>query len=211
MLSRLYVVCDAEVCAQAGWTLPDFAAACMDGGATLLQIRAKLASSRAFLAAADTIVARAAASGATIVINDRADIARLSGAAGVHVGQDDLSPADVRAVIGPSAVVGLSTHTPEQLVAGVREPVNYVAIGPVFGTRTKDTGYEAVGLDLVSHAARVAAPSGLPVVAIGGITFDRATEVIAAGAASVAVIADLLATNDPAARVRAYLDRLSRV
>jgi thiamine-phosphate pyrophosphorylase len=205
------VVCDADVCAQAGWELPDFAAACMDGGATLLQVRAKQASSRAFLAAADAIVARAASAGAAVVINDRADIARLAGASGVHVGQDDLSAADVRTVVGPSAVVGLSTHTPEQLVAAIREPVSYVAIGPVFGTRTKDTGYDAVGLAMVAQAARSAGPSGLPLVAIGGITIDSAPDVIAAGAASVAVITDILVANDPAARVRAYLDRLSRV
>ena len=76
-------------------------------------------------------------------MNDRADIARLAGAAGVHVGQDDLTPAQVRAVVGPGAIVGLSTHTSEQLDRAVREPIDYLAIGPVFGTDTKATGYDA--------------------------------------------------------------------
>lgn len=211
MLPRLYAICDADVCAQAGWTLPDYAAALMDGGVTLLQLRAKQAASRDFLAVTEAVVARAAACGATVVVNDRADIARLAGASGVHVGQDDLAPADVRRVIGGEAVLGLSTHTVAQLDAAVREPVTYVAVGPVFGTATKDTGYEAVGLDLVRRACAVAGPSRLPVVAIGGITLERAPGAIRAGAASVAVITDLLAGGDPAARARTFLDALSRV
>jgi thiamine-phosphate pyrophosphorylase len=211
VLPRLYAVCDAEVCARAGWTLRDCAAACIDGGATLLQVRAKHVPSRTVLADADALVARAATAGVTVIINDRADIARLSGAAGVHVGQDDLPPSAVRAIVGPAAVVGLSTHTAAQLADAVAEPVDYVAIGPVFDTSTKATGYDAVGLTLVRQAADAAASHRLPLVAIGGITLERAPAVIAAGAASVAVITDLLATNDPTARVRAYLDRLSRI
>lgn len=205
------MICDAEVCARDGWTVPDFAAACLDGGATLLQLRAKQASSRAFLADAVAVLSRASGYGSHIIINDRADIARLSGAAGVHVGQDDLAPADVRAVIGAGAIVGLSTHTVEQLRSAITEPVDYVAIGPVFGTGTKDTGYDAVGLEMVRRAADIGTPAGRPVVAIGGITLDTAAAVIEAGAASVAVITDLLSGGDPAARVRAFLDRLSRV
>jgi thiamine-phosphate pyrophosphorylase len=211
VLSRLYAICDAEVCARAGWTLPDYTAACMDGGATLLQLRAKRAESRDFLAAAEAVVERAAAYGAIIVINDRADIARLSGAGGVHVGQDDLAPADVRTLVGGSSLIGLSTHTGEQLAAAIESPIDYVAVGPVFGTRTKDTACEPVGVEMVRHAAVVVALRQLPIVAIGGITLERAPEVVAAGAASVAVITDLLAEDDPAARVRAFLDRLSRV
>jgi thiamine-phosphate pyrophosphorylase len=113
--------------------------------------------------------------------------------------------------VGSTAIVGLSTHTIDQAGAAVREPIDYLAIGPVFGTSTKETGYDAVGLALVRQVAAVAAASDLPVVAIGGITLDTAPEVLAAGAASVAVITDLVCTSDPAARVRAYLDRLGRV
>ena len=148
------------------------------------------------------------------MVNDRADIARLAGAGGVHVGQEDLSPAAVRTIVGADAVVGLSTHTEAQIDAGVAEPVSYIAVGPVFGTATKKTGYTAVGLDRVRYAAaaigRGRFPEGGPrgVIAIGGITLDLATEVVRAGAAAVAVITDLLATGDPESRVRAYLTRL---
>jgi thiamine-phosphate pyrophosphorylase len=160
------------------------------------------------------VQALAAASGALLIVNDRPDIARLSGAAGVHVGQDDLAPAAVRAIVGPDAIVGFSTHTVAQIAAAVVEPVDYIAIGPVFGTATKDTGYDAVGLDRVGVAAMAVAraASGRPapraVVAIGGITLDCATDVIRAGADAVAVISDLLRTGDPRARVREYLARI---
>jgi thiamine-phosphate pyrophosphorylase len=132
----------------------------------------------------------------------------MSGAAGVHVGQDDLPPTDARALLGSTAVIGFSTHSARQVAAAVREPVTYIAVGPVFGTTTKDTGYSAVGLDLVA-AARAAA-GDIPIVAIGGITLQTAPVVIAAGANSVAVIADLLEGGDPSGRVRQYLTELAR-
>jgi len=146
-----------------------------------------------------------------LIVNDRADIARLAGAAGVHVGQDDLPPDAARRIVGRERIVGLSTHTTAQVEAAVREPVNYIAIGPVFGTASKATGYDAVGLAMVQEAAARAHARGLQVVAIGGITLDRAAEVVHAGADAVAVISDLLRTGDPRARVREYLDRLASV
>jgi thiamine-phosphate pyrophosphorylase len=208
--SALYVVCDADVCAGHGWNLVDFATACMAGGARLLQVRGKHLSGRAFLETTVAIVTRAESVGALVVVNDRADIARLSGAGGVHVGQEDLPPAFVRAVTGPTAVVGLSTHTVAQIDAAASEPVSYVAVGPVFVTATKDTGYDAVGLERVRYAAGRARTHGLPLVAIGGITLDNARAVLDAGASSVAVISDLVASGDPASRVSAFLDTLSR-
>jgi thiamine-phosphate pyrophosphorylase len=101
----------------------------------------------------------------------------------------------------------LSTHTPEQWDAAVREPVSYIAIGPAFGTGTKDTGYTAVGLEIVSSASAAAAKRGLPTVAIGGITLGNAKSVIDAGASSVAVISDLLSI-DPEKRCREFLRAL---
>ena len=160
---------------------------------------------------AAAIVALGAPFSAQLIVNDRADIARLAGAGGVHVGQDDLAPEAVRRIVGPGSIVGVSTHTTAQLDQAVREPVDYVAIGPVFGTASKSTGYEAVGLAMVEQAAARAHARGLPVVAIGGITLDRAADVVAAGADSVAVISDLLATSNPRARVQAYLERLASV
>jgi thiamine-phosphate pyrophosphorylase len=141
-----------------------------------------------------------------VIVNDRADLARLAGAAGVHVGQDDLSPAEVRSILGPDALVGLSTHTETQVDDALRQPVTYIAVGPVFETRTKATGYEARGLGLVRYAAG----RGTPVVAIGGITLERTASVVAAGASAVAVITDLFAGESAETRTRAFLDELSR-
>lgn len=211
MLPPLYVICDAEACAAAGWCVVEFAAACLDGGATLLQLRDKRASSRQLLEDATAIVQRAEPFGARLIVNDRADVVRMAGADGVHVGQDDLPAADARLIVGPDAMLGLSTHTTRQIVAAAAEPISYLAVGPVFGTASKHTGYDPVGLALVREAATVCAAAGHPVVAIGGITIDRAPEVLAAGAASVAVIGDLFVGGRPDARVRAFLDRLAHV
>jgi thiamine-phosphate pyrophosphorylase len=189
----------------------DLARACLDGGATFLQLRAKEAPGGWLLDTAAAIVALGAPLGAQLIVNDRAEVARLAGAAGVHVGQEDLPPEAARRIVGPQRIVGFSTHTTAQLDAAVREPVDYIAIGPVFGTASKATGYDAIGLAMVEQAAARAHARGLQVVAIGGITVERAADVIRAGADSVAVISDLLTAADPRARVRAYLDRLSRV
>lgn len=140
--------------------------------------------------------------GARVIVNDRVDLARICGAAGVHVGQDDLPPARARALLGEDAIVGWSTHTVAQIDAARELPVSYVAVGPVFGTRTKNTGYDPVGLDLVAAAA--VRSGGRPIVAIGGITLDTAASVWGAGATTVAVIGDLLSGGDPAARVASY-------
>ena len=113
------------------------------------------------------------------------------------------------AIAGDGAIVGLSTHTVDQLDRAAGEPVSYLAIGPVFGTTTKATGYDAVGPRDGSGAARRAAARGLPLVAIGGITLERAPSVIAAGAASVAVIGDLLSTGDPAKRTREFTEAVA--
>jgi thiamine-phosphate pyrophosphorylase len=217
-------IVDADVAARAGWTLTNLAAAYLSGGATLLQLRAKAASSARLLDTATAIVTLAHQANAIVIVNDRADIARLSGADGVHVGQDDLAPASVRRIVdagaepaspeasggpgglgAPGFIVGLSTHTVEQLEAALLLPVSYIAIGPVFATVTKVTGHAGLGLEAVRRAAARTSEHGVPLVAIGGVTLDTAPEVIRAGATTVAVISDLVAGGDPAARVRAYL------
>ena len=203
-LPRLYAIIDADACAREQRAPLDVARAFLSGGARLLQLRCKSMPSGDFLELAVAVVEASAAAGGTLIINDRADIMALSHAAGLHVGQEDLTPVDARRVIGDTAIVGLSTHTQQQWASAVREPISYMAIGPVFGTGTKDTGYSAIGLDTVRRAAAAAAEHGLPTVAIGGITMDNARSVIDAGAASVAVISDLL-KGDPEARVRAFL------
>jgi thiamine-phosphate pyrophosphorylase len=207
-IPTLNAIVDADCAAQAGWTPIDLADAYLRGGARFLQLRAKTMSSAAMLEAASAIVTAARRAGAIVVVNDRGDIARLSGADGVHVGQDDLSPGDARKVVGDRAMLGVSTHTDDQVTRAVEAPVSYVAVGPVFGTSTKAAGYRAIGLDLVRAAANRTGARNLPLVAIGGITIETATAVIEAGATSVAVISDLLRTGDPEQRVRDYLSIL---
>jgi thiamine-phosphate pyrophosphorylase len=197
----LYPLIDTRVCAARGHDPMALAAAYLAGGARVLQLRCKDDSSGLFLALADRLGRLARERGATVIINDRPDIARLSGAAGVHVGQDDLSVADARSIVGADAIVGISTHDEAQVDAALDGPATYIAIGPIFGTSTKDTGYGARGLDLVRYAAG----RGKPVVAIGGITLERAVSVIDAGAAGLAVITDLLTGDDAEARTREFI------
>ena len=206
-IPRLYAIVDVEVCGRAGRRPIDVARAFLSGGARWLQLRAKGWESGPYLELALAVQSEVARAGGTLIVNDRADVAALAGAGGLHVGQDDLTPADARRLVGTSTIVGLSTHTAIQVAAALTEPVSYLAIGPVFGTGTKATGYEAVGLEMVRATSAAARPSGLPVVAIGGITLDRAPSVIEAGAASVAVISDLL-DGDPESRVRAFVRSL---
>lgn len=203
----LHAIVDVAVASRAGWAPIDLARAFLDGGARVLQVRAKELASGTFLDLCEGLVTLAEGYSASVIVNDRIDVARLSGAHGVHVGQEDLPPAAAREQLGPDAIVGFSTHTVAQLEAAVREPVTYVAVGPVFGTSTKATGYTAVGLDLVSAASRMAGST--PVVAIGGVTLENAPSAIAAGAAAVAVISDLIAGSAPEARVKAYLRALA--
>ena len=206
-LPRLQAIVDVDAAQASGWAVPDLLAAFLDGGAQCIQIRAKQLASGPLLALCELAVRAATPYRAAIIVNDRPDLAVLAGAAGVHVGQDDLAPAAARTLMGADAILGYSTHTIQQLQAAMLEPVSYIAVGPVFGTRTKDTGHDAIGLDFVATAARLAAP--LPIVAIGGITLDNARSVIDAGAAAVAIISDLLADRDVARRTRAYLQNLA--
>jgi thiamine-phosphate pyrophosphorylase len=179
------------------------AAACLRGGASILQLRVKRGASAPFLALADDLVAAAGPYAADVIVNDRADIARMAGATGVHVGQEDLPPDAARTIVG-SGVVGLSTHDERQVDEGLRSTADYIAVGPVYQTQTKDTGYVARGLALVRYAAG----RGKPIVAIGGITLETAPRVLEAGAVAVAVISDLLA-GSAEERVRRYLRTLA--
>ncbi len=215
---RLYAIVDAGAAVRAGWRPADLARAYLDGGARLLQLRASGADAATQLGWCREIVTLAAPVGARVIVNDRCDLALMAGADGVHLGQEDLPIKEARRLLGPAALIGLSTHADDadhdpdedtdgdQVGAALQQPLSYLAIGPVYDTRTKNTGRAAIGTATVRRTATRA--GHLPVVAIGGITLATAPEVIAAGAAAVAVIADLLAGGDPAARVRAYLDLL---
>jgi thiamine-phosphate pyrophosphorylase len=206
-LPPLNAIVDAETAAREGWDVIALGEALLAGGARFIQVRAKQMSSAQLLRISDRLVAAGRACGAQIIVNDRVDVAKLSGAAGVHLGQDDIPVADARAMLGPDALIGYSTHTVAQIEAALLEPVTYIAVGPVFGTRSKETGYEPVGPALVREAARLA--RGVPVVAIGGITLDTAPGVLQAGAESVAVIRDLLTGGDPVSRTRLFVAALS--
>ena len=162
-------------------------------GARLIQLRVKGLSDRRWLAMAGAALAAARASGAYLVVNDRADIARIAGADGLHVGQEDLTGTDARTVVGPGVLLGVSTHNLDQLAAAATAAVDYLAIGPVFPTRTKDNPDPVVGLEMVRRAR---AATTRPLVAIGGITRANARSVVEAGADGVAVISDLLDAPD---------------
>ncbi len=191
--------------------MPSLADAFLAGGARFIQVRSKHTASGVFLAMCEDVVARARKAGATVIVNDRADVAKLAAADGVHVGQADLDPAAARRILGGSAVVGISTHSADEVRAAAKMAVDYVAVGPIFGTTTKETAHREVGTAFVREAVSILRDAEVvkPIVAIGGITLGRASDVIRAGAVSVAVISDLLATGNPEARIREYLRVLS--
>ena len=205
-LSPLYAIADADLSARHGWEVTQLAEALMRGGARLVQLRAKSVSSETFMAWADTIVNLGIRYGATIILNDRVDLARLSGASGLHLGQEDLPVNAVRQIVGPECLIGLSTHTLRQLNVALSGPISYVAVGPVFETQSKTVTDAVVGLEFVAQAAERV--EGIPLVGIGGITVERARSVIDAGATSVAVISDLLTGGDPERRAAEFLSTL---
>jgi thiamine-phosphate pyrophosphorylase len=177
-------------------------AACA-GGAAVVQLRAKHATDGIALRLAREIRAATRAAGALFFVNDRFDLALLAEADGVHLGQGDLPPAALPAEARARLLVGRSSHTSDQARAATHERVDYVAFGPVFGTTSKDSAYDARGLAALAEAARIVAP--LPLVAIGGIDVSRAAEAIRAGAAGVAVISAVAGAADPAASTRALV------
>jgi thiamine-phosphate pyrophosphorylase len=204
---RLYAILDVDLTRSHNHRPLEVLDIWLDAGVRWIQLRAKTMPTGAWLELADQMRPRAQSAGATLVVNDRVDIASLAGADGVHLGQDDLAPSDARELLGSGAIVGLSTHTDAQLAAACREPISYLAIGPVFSTMTKATGHASVGLAGVGRAVRAAGAVGLPVVAIGGITLADAPQLLAAGAAAVAIISDLF-VGDLRDRAAAYLAAL---
>ena len=208
-LPKLYAVVDYETATRHGWQVCDLARAYLSAGARLLQVRAPHAAGEEYLAWCDEIVADASAVDALVIVNDRPDIAAMTKAAGVHLGQSDLAPEDARGILPEGALIGLSTHTSRQIDLSQDAPIDYVAIGPIYPTKTKDISCTEVGLDLVAYAARLRPER--PIVGIGGITLDRARAVIDRGATSVAVVSDLLRGSDPARRTSEYVQLFGEV
>lgn len=153
----------------------------------MLQFRWKEQFTRETFAEAEAVAAACRQAGALLIVNDRADIALLLGA-GLHIGQDDIPPADSRRLIGPDRLLGLSTHNEAQFRAGAAEPVDYLALGPIFATSTKANPDPVLG---TAELARLRPLAAQPVVAIGGVTRETAREVLAAGADIIAVASDL--------------------
>jgi thiamine-phosphate diphosphorylase len=178
------------------------AVALAEAGASVLQLRAKTLAAGPMTTLAIRIREAIASSGAILLVNDRADVAAASGAAGVHLGDEDVPPEVARACLGEEAIVGFSTHSLSDVDRASRLPVDYLGFGPVFESPTKAGVREARGVDALAEAVTA---SRLPVVAIGGVTLETAPLLWRAGAASVAVISELERAADPAELVRAYL------
>jgi len=174
------------------------------GGATLIQLREKRASPREFYRMALDAMTIARKLGVQIIVNDRVDIAIAVGADGVHLGQDDLPPDRARFLMGESRIIGFSTHSFEQAIGAASAPVDYIAIGPIFNTASKENPDPVVGVSAVSQ---VKGQISKPLVAIGGITLETVSQVIVGGADSVAIISDLLSAKDIASRTREYFQK----
>ncbi|HSB10509.1 MAG TPA: thiamine phosphate synthase [Blastocatellia bacterium] len=201
-LPRLYPITDTLICRLSHAEQVERLA---DGGASLIQLREKRAYPREFYREALDAMDVARRRGVRIVINDRVDIAIAVKADGVHLGQGDLPPDRARLLLGESRIIGYSTHTVKQALAANSAPVDYIAIGPIFQTSTKERPDASVGLEVITDVKRLIKK---PLVAIGGITLDMARSVIEAGASSVAVISDLLTARDIAERTRSFFDLL---
>src|SRR5215216_7743415 len=186
--ARLYLVCDARP--------REFLAAAIRGGVDVIQLRDKTLDDDGLVSAAREFRAAADAHGALFVLNDRPDLVAACGADGVHVGQHDATPADARTAVGPDAIVGRSTHAPEQADAAEADPdVDYLAVGPVHATPTKP-GRPAAGLEYVAYAARTVAK---PWFAIGGLDAANLDQVIEQGAQRIVVVRAITEASDPEA------------
>ena len=173
----------------------------------MIQLRDKVAVPRRLLSEARQIVRLCRERGVCYIVNDRLDLALAVDADGVHLGQDDLPPKAARALLGAGKVLGVSTHSIEQALWAAEQGAVYLGIGPIFATGTKATGYEPVGCDTIRQLrARI----DLPLVAIGGITLSNVGEVIAAGAAGVAVISAIIGADDITAATAAFVTAIQQ-
>jgi len=198
----LYVILDAALL-----TVPetDCAQELATAGVRLLQYRNKRASARELFETSKKLLLLLSPLGVSLVVNDRPDVAAVAGANGVHVGQEDLGVEEVRRVVGAEKLVGVSTHNLEQFERAAASSVDYIAVGPIFTTGTKSNLDPVVGTQFIREVRPL---TDKPIVAIGGITLQRAPEIIESGADSVAVISDILRAPEPAARARQYIDLL---
>lgn len=188
----VYLVTDRP--ALLGRTLLDVVAAALAGGASMVQLREKTASTREFVELARAVLGVTRPRGVPLLINDRLDVALAAGADGVHVGQDDMHPRDVRALLGPGALIGLSVTGEDEARGAIGLPVDYLGAGPVFATATKKDAGAPQGL---AGLRRMVALATVPVVAIGAISRENAAAVMAVGAAGLAVVSAICSAPDP--------------
>jgi thiamine-phosphate pyrophosphorylase len=190
----------------AGRSLEDIVDAAVRGGVTVVQLREKDRPTREFLEIARRLRTRLDRSGIPLIVNDRVDVALAAGAAGVHLGQDDLPVAEARRLLGPKAIIGLSVETPEQAAAAEAWDVSYLGVSPVFATPTKTDTKTPWGLE---GLRRLRGLSRITLVAIGGVNASNASGVLAAGADGLAVVSAVCAAPDPeraARRLREIVD-----
>lgn len=199
-LPKIYPITDERL---SGISHADQVERLIDGGAKLIQLRDKYASSRDFYESAAKAVEIARKCGVKVIINDRVDIALALNADGVHLGQNDLPPAFARKILGEDAIIGFSTHSSQQARCAVGLPINYIAIGPIFSTRTKENGDAVVGLKGLSEARN--AIGNFPLVAIGGISSKDLMSIFDAGADSAAMIGHLISDADQITREMRHL------
>jgi thiamine-phosphate pyrophosphorylase len=198
-LPRLYAIIDAALLKTSELSTAESLA---DSGVQLIQYRNKQIPPRRLLGVSRSLIEICRSRGARYVVNDRADVAAVAGAEGLHVGQADLAVEDARALCGAACWIGVSTHTLEQVREADRTSADYIAVGPIFATSTKERPDPVVGIEFV-RKARVLTRK--PLVAIGGLTLERAADVYRAGADSLAVARDLICAPDPSVRAREYL------
>jgi thiamine-phosphate pyrophosphorylase len=202
VLPKIYPITDISI---SGLSHVEQIRRLIEGGAGVIQLREKNASPREFYESAKEALALAVEKNVRVIINDRADLAFVLQAGGVHLGHDDLPPQAARELLGKTGVIGFSTHSVEQALEAVKLPIDYIAVGPVFATRTKQNPEPSIGLEGVRAVRR--AIGNFPLVAIGGITLENAPDVFRAGADSVAVIGDLLFEPDKIAeKTRRFLE-----
>jgi thiamine-phosphate pyrophosphorylase len=206
LFPALYAILDAspEFAGPSKFSILEIAKRLAGSGVELFQYRDKQGSARRIQETSAALVERLASEtkGARFMVNDRADIAAIVGAGGVHVGQQDLPVEAARKICGVALWVGVSTHNLEQLRTADATSADYIAVGPIFRTGTKESADPVVGLKFLRAARGI---TRKPLVAIGGITVESAQAVYQTGADSLAVVRDLMAAEDPAARAREYL------
>jgi thiamine-phosphate pyrophosphorylase len=199
LFPALYAILDPDL---APAPLATLAGALADAGVQLIQLRDKRDSPAQVYSHARELDALLSPRGVRFIVNDRPDIAAMTASGGVHVGQEDLPPEEARRICGASRWVGVSTHNLQQLREADLTSVDYIAVGPIFPTGTKENPDPVVGIEFLRAARQL---TRKPLVAIGGITIESAADVFGAGADSVAIIRDLLAAPDPASRAKEYL------